>query len=52
MNLSDGLRAYRPRVEEILTWMPDWIDQHEFDKLARSHRAPVMPYEHCSYILD
>jgi hypothetical protein len=34
--LSEKIESYRPAVEAILSWMPDWISQHEFDALVTS----------------
>lgn len=31
------IQAYEHACDEILGWMPDWLSQHDFDRLSREH---------------
>ena len=41
MNLPKQIESYRPAVEAILLWMPDWISQHEFDDFVECENIMV-----------
>lgn len=38
MTYPPSIAVYREACDEIRSWMPDWISQHDFDRLSDEHR--------------
>lgn len=38
MTYPPSIAVYHEACDEIRSWMPDWISQHEFDRLSFEHR--------------